>query len=303
MSEIHFDGARFSFTDDIGGQRTLLDCRDFLSNKSGISMHRFPQQNFQTIPELIISLGNRQKQLDKELEFCTFLMDTLVCARLIRRMEPFRVLEYGCLKGQISYHLAEILGVFDPRSVLVCAYNTVESEWMEAMERVEHLPCLSLFAGDFGAFQLERDYFDIVLINGMVNFKDPAQVILNAQQLVSKDGVLICLTDHSPLLESTFKLFFENREEYSMGPEGKVLIANAADFCWQEPKKIDLDGRCEKDLEEARRLLSKSTSGRKELLSMVHTLEEDIHEAVRQERTNLKIQLIDQKEMLLTHIF
>ena len=48
---------------------------------------------------------------------------------------------------------------------------------MERISQVEQLPKVSFFAGDFEDFQLQENFFDIVLVNGMINYTEPYQVI------------------------------------------------------------------------------------------------------------------------------
>lgn len=228
MNSLVYRENKFIYT-GAGGEKTLLDCRDYLSNKSRVSLHRLPGQDFLTVPELLVGLIQQEQRGGTGLEFPFGLIDTLIAARLVRTSQPVRVLEYGCADGKLSGHLAKILGAFHEESVLVCAYDTMDELWMQWMERIaalEKLPKISYLAGDYGCLHLQKDYFDIVLINGgMVHFTDPQSVIADALSLAAEGGMILCYADDSPLLESVFKLYFETREEYEISPVSRVLAA------------------------------------------------------------------------------
>lgn len=299
MGNLFYNDSKFIYEGQNGEEKVLLDCGCYLSNKSRVSMHRLPKMNYLTIPDLLLGLLEKEKKSGEGLEFPALLIDILLASRLIRSPHPVKVLEYGSVKGHISLHLAEVLGTFHEESVLVCAYDTVEPEWMERMAQAEHLPKLSFFAGDFGQLKLSNKYFDIVIINGMVNYLWPEEVIVDALQLATEEGVLVCYSKDSPLLESTFKLYFEKCEEYEITPSQKVLFSNAKDRSWQKQFAKSLDDQVQKDLDKAENLLSKDFVSEEELIEMTECLKQDIRSAIAAERNDLKIKLIKCKE----HIF
>ena len=231
MGNLFYNDSRFVYEDQGGESRILLDCGCYLANKSRVPMHRLPGMEYLTIPDLLLGLLEKEKGHGEDLEFSAALLDILLASRLIKTSSPVNVLEYGSANGSLSFHLAEVLGSFHEDSVLVCAYDTIEPEWMERMAQIQHLPKLSYFAGDFGQLKLSEKYFDIVVINGMVNYLQPEEVINDALRLVTKDGILICYSEEAALLESTFKLYFEQREEYEITPYRKVFLAKAKDKC------------------------------------------------------------------------
>lgn len=171
------------------------------------------------------------------------------------------MLEYGSANGSLSLHLAEVLGTFHEESVLVCAYDTIEPEWMEQMAQVQHLPKLSYFAGDFGQLKLSEKYFDIVVINGVVNYLQPEEVINDALRLVTKDGILIC---------------------------------------YSEEAEKDLDRQVREDLERAEALLSGESLSEAELAGVAACLKEDLRLAVAAGRNDLKIRLIECRHRVLS---
>lgn len=231
MSAIFYRGLQFIF-EDSEGEHVLLDCGDFLANKSSVPMHRFPEQDVITIPELLNALCEMEQGRSKERAFPAFLLDVLLAAELIRSKEPVNVLEYGSGSGEYSQHLAELLGIFHEESTFVCTSDCINPEWESNIGQIpdEFLPRLSYHVGDFGELHLQKDYFDLIFINGTTNFVEPDLVLKNALELATNDAKVFLLTDDTPLLESTFALFFCKYQEYAISNTQKILIAQAKDF-------------------------------------------------------------------------
>lgn len=301
MSSLFIRDSKFIYQ-DIAGERMLLNCNAFLENKSRISMHRFQYQLYQTIPELLISLIEREQKNGNNLEIPFGIIDILLTSQLIQTSQPVRMLEYGSGQGLLSCHLAELLGAFHEKSTLVCAYDTIEPEWMEQISQVDQLPKVSFFAGDFGDFQLQENFFDIVLVNGMINYTEPYQVISDALRLAKDDAVIFCYTNDTPFLENVFQLFFEHREEYEINSSNKVLMANIRDKSWNIRNIIDFSTQALEDIEYAKIICSQKVTEKKLCFSMIDTLTQDIKNASRMGDINLKLQLIDQKELLMEYI-
>ena len=299
MGSLYYNNSKFIYEGQGGESQILLDCGCYLANKSRVPMHRLPGMEYLTIPDLLLGLLEKEKGHGEDLEFSAALLDILLASRLIKTSSPVNVLEYGSANGSLSLHLAEVLGTFHEESVLVCAYDTIEPEWMEQMAQVQHLPKLSYFAGDFGQLKLSEKYFDIVVINGIVNYLQPEEVINDALRLVTKDGILICYSEEAPLLESTFKLYFEQREEYEITPSRKVLLAKAKDKCWKKASEQNLYSRVQEDLEKAKTLLLQKQPSKKELSETSECLKKDIQSAVAAGKTDLKIQLIECRQEVL----
>jgi len=299
MGSLYYNNSKFIYEGQGGESQILLDCGCYLANKSRVPMHRLPGMEYLTIPDLLLGLLEKEKGHGEDLEFSAALLDILLASRLIKTSSPVNVLEYGSANGSLSFHLAEVLGSFHEDSVLVCAYDTIEPEWMERMAQIQHLPKLSYFAGDFGQLKLSEKYFDIVVINGIVNYLQPEEVINDALRLVTKDGILICYSEEAPLLESTFKLYFEQREEYEITPCRKVLLAKAKDKCWQKASEQNLYSRVQEDLEKAKTLLLQKQPSKKELSETSECLKKDIQSAVAAGKTDLKIRLIECRQEVL----
>lgn len=296
MVSLNLNNGSVAFT-GLEGTVVLLDSEKPLENKSRVSMRRLADQKHPIISDILLKLIQRQQEEEADLAVPFGLLDALLTVRLIRSSKPVRVLEYGSGQGELSAHLAELLGTFHEESMLVCAHDTIELEWMERISHVEHLPKLSFLAGDFGALGLQSNSFHMVVINGRTDFQNPYEVVADALRLVRKDGVIFCYTDDCPLLESVFKLFFELREEFVLQPSQKILLADVENVCWQavEPPHIDVN--------ETGKLVKKSIrSGRKAALSAMEVLKSNVDAVARMGEADKKIQLLEQKEKLLEYI-
>lgn len=296
MVSLNLNNGSVAYT-GLEGTVVLLDSEKPLENKSRVSMRRLADQKHPIISDILLKLIQRQQEEEADLAVPFGLLDALLTVRLIRSSKPVRVLEYGSGQGELSAHLAELLGTFHEESMLVCAHDTIELEWMERISHVEHLPKLSFLAGDFGALGLQSNSFHMVVINGRTDFQNPYEVVADALRLVRKDGVIFCYTDDCPLLESVFKLFFELREEFVLQPSQKILLADVENVCWQavEPPHIDVN--------ETGKLVKKSIrSGRKAALSAMEVLKSNVDAVARMGEADKKIQLLEQKEKLLEYI-
>lgn len=300
MASLVFKNNRFIF-EDTGGERVLLDCADLLANKSRISMHRLPGQPHPIIPELLAGAIQKQREENSRFELPFGVLDALLISRLIRSSGPVRLLEYGSGQGELSVHLARLLGAFHEKSSLVCAYDTIELEWMERISLIEEtLPAISFLACDFGESGLRERSFDMVVLNGLAGFPQPHDVLKDAVSLVKPGGTLFCLCDDAPLLESVFKLFFETREEYRITPFCSVMVAGASQSSWQEADAPDLAAKAREDLARTAEMLEGGPLKREECAELLEQLKKDVRAAVEQGETELKIQLLAEKERLLT---
>ena len=298
MSSLSVNRDRFIFQ-DTRSERLLLDCNDYLANKSRVSMHRLPGQTHSIIPEILIGLFQKQQAETEELTLPFGILDVLLTARLIRSAKPVRLLEYGSGQGELSVHLAQLLGIFHDKSSLVCVCDTIEFEWMSRISQVEHMPVFSFLACDYGSSGFQKQTFDIVVLNGLTQFTQPLDVLKDAISLVKPDGALFCYSHDSPLLESAFQQFFETWEEYELTPTRRVMTAEASQCSWQEESVPDLAAAAQKDIVRAAEILEAYPFQREDCVQMLDQLQKDIRDAVEMGETSLKIQLLDVKEQLL----
>lgn len=302
MGNLSAEESRFVF-EDAGGKRILLDCSDPLANKSRISMNRLQGQTHPIIMDVLWGLIQEQvKENGIVLAMPFGVLDILLVSRLIRSSKPIRLLEYGSGQGELSAQLAQLLGMFHEKSSLVCAYDTIDLEWMERISHIEKPPVISFLACDFGNSGLQENSFDIVVLNGLADFPQPYDVLKDAVSLVKPDGTVFCHSYNTPLLESTFKLFFEKREEYEIIPSYKIMVAEAAQCSWREANVPDLTVKAQKDLARAAEISTNSSYRHEDCVQMLETLQKDIHAAVEQGEPALKIQLLAEKERLLNRL-
>ncbi len=304
MGSFSFVEDKFIYTDQ-EIPRVLLDLNACLSNKSRISFQHSPDREYTTVDDILRRLLDKVNADTGEMALPVIMLDTLLTAQLVRSSRPFRILEYGCQDGLTSSHIAELLGLFHEGSELVCAYNSLDltsMAWMERIADVEHLPKISYFAGDYGCLGLQKHSFDLVFLNGAENFENPGQILSDALELVTEDGVLLCYTDDTPLLESTFRLFFEEREEYELSPFRKIFLAKAKDRSWEAEKPFDFAGQIQRHLEEAEDILSQKRQNREEILALAESLHRDCRMTAAKGDVQQKIQLLEQKERLLSYL-
>lgn len=284
-----------------GKEKVLLDCGDYLSNNSRIPMHCLENQKYDTLLDLLADLFEKGPYSGTERGLGAALIDVLLTARLIRTSQPVRALEYGCLGGKLSFHMAKVLGAFCEESSLVCACDTMDMEWMDVISGVEKLPQISFLAGDYGHLQLQREYFDIILINGTVNFADPCQVISDALKLAAEDGIILCYCDDMPLLEDVFRLFFDDgkREDYVLSPVSKLMTARAGDSSWKTwEEEYDFEGRAKEHLCQAEEMLLKRAVEKREAVELAEILLKEAKTAGAKGMVDLKAELLREKEKL-----
>lgn len=304
MGELFYKDKRFIYTEQ-GKERVLLDCGAYLSNKSRMPMHCLENQRLYTIPDFLGDLFEKGPYSKTGRGLGAALIDVLLTSRLIRTSQPVRALEYGCLGGKLSFHMAEVLGTFCEESSLVCACDTMDMEWMDVISGVEKLPQISFLAGDYGRLQLQRGYFDIILINGTVNFADPCQVISDALKLAAEDGTVLCYCDDAPLLEDVFKLFFDDdkREDYALSPDSKLMTARAGDSSWKTwEEEYDFDGRAEEHLRQAEKMIGKGFGEEREAMELAEIMLKEAKTAGAKGNVKLKLRLLRQKEKLVAAV-
>lgn len=265
-------------------------------------MHRVQDQSHRTIPDLLISLIEHEQKNGNNREIPFGIIDILLASQLMQTSQPVRMLEYGSGQGLLSCHLAELIGAFHEKSTLVCAYDTIEPEWMERISQVEQLPKVSFFAGDFEDFQLQENFFDIVLVNGMINYTEPYQVISDVVRLAKDDAVIFCYTNDTPFLENIFQLFFEHREEYEINSSSKILMANIRDKSWNIHNIVDFSTQALEDIEYAKIICSQKVIEKELCFSMINTLTQDIKICFKNGEYKFKV-TIDRSKRTATGIY
>ena len=213
-------------------RKILLDCNQFLYNKSRVPFHSL--DDTPTISDIILGLldeyGNLYEGTDQYiLGFYYTLINVLITAEHIKSSKPKKILEIGCQNGVLSYHLASMLGKLHPESLLYGISDTIGNEsenlWLDYICRIESLPQLAFAAVDYDNTNLRDEHFDVVIINGSEYIENPKQVIEEAVRVTKSEGKIVCFAQEQPLLENMFQLFLNNVEKYTLDYENCVLEA------------------------------------------------------------------------------
>lgn len=301
MGKVDFTGSKYIYKDK-NTESVLLDCGQFLENKSRIPMHCIRSDKMLTIPRLIDRMLEKAAG-SQMMALPVAIIDILLTAQLMKTAQPVRILEYGSVQGQVSKHLAEIIGEFHEKSSLVCFHNTIDLEWMEQMADVKTLPQLSFLAGDFGKIQLQEKYFDIVLVNGLADFTEPYEVFADALLMAKDGGVILCYCDNSPFLKHVFQLMFDFIDVYEVTPHQTVMQANAKDYGWVKDENEERQKQIQATLALADALLADKTQNRQDAADMIRQLQQSLQIAKVIGRPDLKIKLLERKEKLISEAF
>ena len=276
MSAVIFKENIFILEDARERKIELLNCKNLFSNKSSMPMHSLVGSSGRTIPRFLIQLLNLHKKQWGETETVEYLLlDTIITSFLIRQSRPMQVVEIGGDNGILSFHLASLLGGFQKESFFcsVCRVigNESENYWLDRISIVQEKPELSLLISDYEKTCLLDHFFDLVVINGTINFLNPYLVLKEAERLVKLNGNIVLFLQDMPLLEDIFKLNFSERKEYYLKVGTGVLIKenwkkeeekdkkkqdNAIDFIEEVKSKLKGDI----SLEQARDLLQRIDS-------------------------------------------
>lgn len=269
----------------------LLDCTDFLSNKSRIPMHSLAGDL--TVPELIVSLIDDKKPL----ALADLLLDILVVSQLVKTAFPVKVLEIGAASGVVSYHLATLLGKFHPESFLCCISDSIgsdsESRWLDHIVLVEEPPKLSFLAGDYDDTHLQENEFDLIVINGIAVYESYQRVICEAERLIKMDGTVICYSIDSPSLEKDFKIAFPQTEEYPVLGNVNIMVASS----FEKRGKLDqIEEICSYIKEIRESMAERRPIEIENFLDKIRGYLEIVH---KEKNTDVKIQLIDLRACLI----
>lgn len=305
MGTIVFENNTFIYAS--GKQKTvLLDCTDFLSNKSRLPLHSYSDDL--TLPELILKLTERNERLcagtgEERLALSNLLLDVLVSSCLIKTAFPVNALEIGSVSGVISYHLATLLGKFHPDSLLCCVSDSIgnesENQWLDRIILVEEPPRLSFLAADYHDTHLQENSFDLIVINGSITYEDPNAVLCEAERLIKNNGTIICCSDNFPLLEHIFKTKFPNRMAYPLPGHINIMRTQLLKSIEKEspPSQMEI---IYDFIEEVKQLISENR--RVDTNSSLNKIQKYLNLALKAKNTDIKIQLIDLRDKLLDYM-
>ncbi len=299
MGRITVKNNVFYFSDE-NGERVLLDCNDFLANRSRVPLHSL--QGGVTIPGILLDLVRRQDVYPMEY----LLADVLLVPYLMRDPLPVKALEIGCMDGMMSYHIATLLGKFHRESLLCCVCDRIGNEsgncWVDRAAAVEEPPRLSLLVTDYDDTQLRDKNFDIVVINGFADFDRPQEMIKEARRLLKGGGMMLSYSGcHTPLHES-LRSEFPEREEYILDSQSGVMILHD-----RENMRMRRDGgHCAQIAGEcmakAEQVLENGAE-KEEIRALARELDRLADSAIAGGEPELKLRLLRKKEQLLERLY
>ncbi|MBQ3558772.1 MAG: class I SAM-dependent methyltransferase [Agathobacter sp.] len=285
--------------------KILLDCNDYLANKSRVPMHT-PMEGF-SITDFLSRLHLAYTDLfveghaPSDGEAYSYI-DALLARELIKTSQPVKVVELGSTNGRLSYHLATVLGRFHLESSLCCVCDSIGNEsgnfWLDMISLVERPPKLSLHACDYDDTNLCNNHFDIVIINGSVAFADIAAVLKEALKLVKTNGALICYACKQPELADYMRKIFAHVDEYNDDNNSIILFASTIDVIEELDEIAEWKKEFQQDFAHAEALLI-STSDKKELFHSIQQLNHHADIATANQVIDVKCKALELKEKLL----
>lgn len=306
MPEIKIEGRRILYCSEREKQ-LLLDLSDFTANKSRLPMHAL--SDVSPMWELIAGLYQKDAasgEGDQKDAFSALLLDVLLTSHITRVSAPLNILEIGATSGGLSGHLASLLGKLNPPSNLCCVCDVIgndsENRWLDKISAVEQAPKLSLLIADYEELQLQENFYDIVILNGTDRFNKPYETVKEANRLKKRDGgALFCHVKEQPLLESCFKLVFQNRREYEIDPQNKILVTELPGSFPENEKKPDPDAELKDLFSKLRRAVTEGNS-REEIRRCLRRLDACADLAAKRYDAERKGKLLELKDRVLDYM-
>lgn len=304
MAYLEIDGTRLKYKHQ-NKTEIVLDFQDVKSNYSKIPFYSMDDNQF-TIIKLIgqlmsdsIPIWNEKKGQDVDIH----LVDICVVKEVIKSRLGRKVLEIGCENGILSYHLATILGSMQNQSSLFCVSDIINPFWVDQLSTVERLPELHYFATEYDAIHLEQEYFDLVVINGNVNFEQPEKTLKEAIRLLKEDGSIICYCNDMPSLESSFHLLFEHNKSYELDGNRVIYVANKQDITCTEEEKVDCTIEIRQHIQALKeQIVSEEAITKEHLKECIRQIEQDVDTVMQEELLDWKNGLLELKEYLLDYM-
>ena len=214
-----------------------LDYSDCMQNKSRIPLHTMIES--ETVGSMLKNTFDQSKELllyTNNQEFLSHvIVDSLLSRRLATTCAPVKTLEMGCTNGKLSYHLAQILGKFHPDSLLTLMDREISNEkrsvWLDTIAAADCTPEINVVISNYEQTGLADHSFDIIVINQVNRFLHPVSLMREVRRLVKENGLILCLYNNDPLVESSFKLAFPQYTAYALTPFQGVLKAELCVGC------------------------------------------------------------------------
>ena len=285
--------------EDSAEPRLLLDCSRPLENRSALPL--FPARNDPRPSLLRVAAGCmeacRQDPACSAHPLGYSLLLCLLADRLRQVGGPAQVLEYGCGNGALSPHLAGLLSDFHRGSVLCCLTDAPAPRWAERMAR---WPQARQLQSPYGHSGLTAGRFHAAILNGSRLLPDPEPILAEAMELLTDDGVLLCLSS-DPLTAQLLELRFERLEIFDLEEGWQVTAAQRARLRRPLPTPGTRTARLDDLLAQVRSgPVPRSDAAQAHVLD--RQLVRAIGEAVALDDRRRKQQLLDLREELLNKL-
>lgn len=304
MKYVEYEDTKFMY---VHGEekKLLIDFWDFFSNKSAVPL--MPNDPYLSIPIFLMELQDKYEVFfaGNYVPYDTddnFLIDVLVSAQLFNTSDPVKLAEFGATNGRLSYHLASVLGKFNPASTLCSVCDSIGNEsgnyWLDMISLVENSSQVSFVASDYHDTNLSTEHFDIVVLNGSVKLTNSDAIVKEAIRLLKTNGTLICYACQQPELADSVRKNFSSVEEYPTSSNTTIIVAKGTDVI-DESSPINVwKKEAENDILSAEIALLQ-TCDKGILLQFAKTLNRHADIAVANHIIDIKLKCLELKEKLL----
>lgn len=205
MRLFEFKDTRVFFNDFKGHQQLILDYSP-LKNYSSmpsyyINTKGYFSDNFVNWLSTIFIRASKLKTVGKitgnNLEY--LVTSLFIIQQLVNKQRNFRVLEIGCDNGVLSVLIAEILKHFNSDNRLICVseeqVNTEQDQWLKLMSTSSAIDIVSRYIGDFTELPFRENDFDLVIVNGTMQFVQAKSVFEQAALVLRNQGILYVIAE------------------------------------------------------------------------------------------------------------
>ena len=304
MKYVEYEDTKFMYVHG-KEKKLLIDFWDFFSNKSAISL--MPNDPYLSIPIFLMELQDKYESFfaENHVPYDTddnFLIDVLVSAQLFKTSASVKLAEFGATNGRLSFHLASVLGKFNPASTLCSVCDSIGNEsgnyWLDMISLVENSSQVSFVASDYHDTNLSAEHFDIVVLNGSVELTNSDAIVKEAIRLLKTNGTLICYAYQQPVLADSVRKNFSSVEEYPTSSNTTIIVAKGIDVI-DECNPINAwKKEVENDILNAEITLLQ-TCDKDTLLQYVKTMNRHADIAATNRIIDIKLRCMELKEKLL----
>jgi SAM-dependent methyltransferase len=233
MSSLNILNSKVTFMDYQNNETVLLNITP-LENHSNVPTHQLKADSSYdgVFAKWLASLLSQFDVVNQNVSegltnISVFLSVFFVIKQLMEKHRDYKVLEIGCDNGVLSYYLANVLKHFNPHNQLVCLTEVQQDSsadlWLDKIMASKAEDIVSRFTTDYLNAFLQKDIFDIVIINGSVCYENPSAVIFNAINCLRNGGLLICSPNKQYYLSEIFEALVDNYSEYAIDNASSVF--------------------------------------------------------------------------------